>query len=165
MAHQHHHHSHGPANFGRAFAIGVSLNLGFVVLELLYGSASHSLALVGDAAHNFSDVFSLLLAWGASILVQRRATQHYTYELRRTSILAALINAVLLLLVTGGIAWEAVRRFGEPDSVTGQTVIWVAATGIVVNAVTAFLFFSGRKTDLNIRGAFLHMAPDALASL
>src|SRR5258707_8587747 len=105
-----HHHEHGPQNYGRAFAIGVVLNGGFVLLELFYGSAAHSLALIGDAAHNFSDVFALVLAWGASILVRRRATLHYTYGMRRTSIFAALINAVLLLIVTGGLAWEAIRR-------------------------------------------------------
>ena len=99
-----HNHDHGPANFGRAFAVGVTLNLGFVLIELIYGNAAHSLALIGDAAHNFSDVFALLLAWGASVLVRRRATLHYTYGMRRTSIFAALINAVLLLMVTGGLA-------------------------------------------------------------
>jgi cobalt-zinc-cadmium efflux system protein len=123
-------HDHGPTNYGRAFAIRVALNLGFVLLELFYGSASHSLALIGDAAHNFSDVFALLLAWGASALVRRQATQHYTYGFRRTSILAALINAVLLLVVTGGIAWEAVRRFGEPNVVSGQTVMWGLPLGL-----------------------------------
>src|SRR5579859_540956 len=130
-----HHHDHGTANYGRAFAIGIALNLGFVLLELFYGSASHSLALIGDAAHNFSDVFALLLAWGASVLVQRRATLHYTYGMRRTSIFAALINAVLLLVITGGLAWEAIRRFSQPNPVSGQTVMWVAAAGIAVNAL------------------------------
>lgn len=163
MAHSHHHH--GPSSYGRAFAIGVALNLGFVILELFYGNLSHSLALVGDAAHNFSDVFALLLAWGASVLVRRRATQHYTYGMRRTSILAALINAVLLLIAIGGIALEAIQRLGQPATVSGETVIWVAAAGIAVNAATALLFFSGRNNDLNIRGAFLHMAADALVSV
>src|SRR5260221_657870 len=141
----HHDHNHAPANYGRAFAIGVSLNLGFVAIELVYGSLSHSLALVGDAAHNFSDVFALLLAWGASILVQRRSTLRYSYGMRRTSILAALINAVILLLVTGGIALEAVQRFAHPDTISGQTIMWVAAIGIGVNVAGALLFFSGRS--------------------
>jgi cobalt-zinc-cadmium efflux system protein len=158
-----HHHDHGPANFGRAFAIGVTLNLGFVLLELFYGSVSHSLALIGDAAHNFSDVFALVLAWGASVLVQRRATLHYTYGMRRTSIFAALINAVLLT-VTGGLAWETIRRFSQPDAVSGQTMMWVAAVGIVVNTLTALLFLSGRKQDLNLRAAFLHMVADAVVA-
>ena len=161
----HHDHNHAPANYGRAFAIGVSLNLGFVAIELIYGSLSHSLALVGDAAHNFSDVFALLLAWGASILVRRRSTLRYSYGMRRTSILAALINAVILLLVTGGIALEAVQRFAHPDAISGQIIMWVAAIGIGVNVVGALMFFSGRKSDLNLRGAFLHLASDALVSL
>jgi cobalt-zinc-cadmium efflux system protein len=159
-----HNHDHGPANFGRAFAVGVTLNLGFVLIELIYGNAAHSLALIGDAAHNFSDVFALLLAWGASVLVRRRATLHYTYGMRRTSIFAALINAVLLLMVTGGLAWEAVRRFNQLDAVNGQTVMLIAAIGFVVNSVTALMFLSGREKDLNLRGAFIHMAADALVA-
>ncbi len=159
------HHEHGTANYGRAFTIGVALNLGFVILEVVYGSTAHSLALLGDAAHNFGDVFALLLAWGASILVRQRTTRQYTYGMRRASILAALINAVLLLLITGGIAWEAIRRFNQPDRISGGTLMWVAAVGIAVNAATAMLFYSGRKSDLNLRGAFLHMAADALVAL
>src|ERR1041385_7746673 len=112
-----HHHDHTPAHYGWAFAIGVTLNLGFVLLEVVYGSMSHSLALVGDAAHNLSDVLALLLAWDASVLVQRRPTLRYTYGLRRTSILAALINAVILLLITGGIAWEAIQRLSQPNTI------------------------------------------------
>ncbi|MHB8627614.1 MAG: cation diffusion facilitator family transporter [Aggregatilineales bacterium] len=158
-------HQHSPTNYGRAFGIGVALNLGFVLLELFYGSASHSLALIGDAAHNFSDVFALLLAWGASILVRRRATQHFTYGFRRTSILAALINAVILLLVTGGIILEALQRISQPEAVSGLTVMAIAVVGIVINTATALLFMSGRKDDLNIRGAFTHMAADALVAL
>src|SRR5436309_15516290 len=118
MMHRHgHSHDHGPASYGRAFAIGVALNLGFVIVEALYGRLSHSLALVADAGHNLSDVLGLLLAWGASILVQRRPTARRTYGLRRSSILAALINAIVLLIVTGAIAWEAVRRFLSPGEV------------------------------------------------
>lgn len=159
-----HHHEHGLANYGRAFAIGVTLNFGFVLVELIYGSAAHSLALIGDAAHNFSDVFALLLAWGASLLVRRHATQHFTYGFRRTSILAALINAVILPLVTGGIILEALQRLSHPDMVSGVTVMAIAAVGIVINGATALLFMSGRKDDLNIRGAFTHMAADALVA-
>ncbi|MCC7449362.1 MAG: cation transporter [Anaerolineae bacterium] len=161
----HHHHDHGVTNYGRSFAFGVILNLGFVGLELLFGLLSNSLALVGDAVHNFSDVLALLLAWGAAILVRRQATRRYTYGWRRASILAALINAVSIFVVIGGLMWEAIRRFSEPDPVSGPTMVGVAAVGIVINAVTALLFFSGRKTDLNIRGAFLHMAADAGVSL
>jgi len=161
----HHHHDHGVTSYGRAFAFGIALNLGFVGLELVFGLLSNSLALVGDSVHNFSDVLALLLAWGAAILVRRQATQRYTYGWRRASILAALINAVSIFVVIGGLMWEAIRRFSEPDPVSGQTMIGVAAVGIVVNAITALLFFAGRKTDLNIRGAFLHMAADAGVSL
>jgi cobalt-zinc-cadmium efflux system protein len=166
MAHTHNReHSHGPANYGRAFALGIVLNTGFVILEATYGYWSHSLALVADAGHNLSDVLSLLLAWGAAWLAQRLPTQNRTYGFRRSSILAALINAVVLLIAIGGIAWEAIRRFGNPEPVAAGMVIWVAAVGIVINTATALLFLSGRKGDLNIRGAFLHMAADAGVSL
>jgi cobalt-zinc-cadmium efflux system protein len=158
-------HHHAPANYSRAFAIGIALNLAFVVAEFIYGNLAHSLALVADASHNFSDVFSLLLAWGAAWLSKREPSVHRTYGFRRSSILASLANAVVLLVAVGGIAWEAVRRFGEVAPVAEGTVIIVAACGIAVNAVTAFLFLSGRKGDLNIRGAFLHMAADAGVSL
>ena len=158
-------HSHGGSSFGRAFAIGIALNLGFVIIEFIYGHWAHSLALVADAGHNLSDVLSLLLAWGAAGLARRSPTPGRTYGFRRSSILAALINAVVLLIAIGAIAWEAIRRFSEPSPVEGGTVIMVAAIGIGVNAVTALLFWSGRKGDLNIRGAFLHMAADAAVSL
>ena len=158
-------HSHGASGYGRAFAIGVALNLGFVAVEFVYGRMAHSLALVADAGHNLSDVLGLLLAWGAAALAQRHPTPGRTYGMRRSSILAALVNAVVLLVAVGAIAWEAVRRFGEPGEVAGSTVIWVALVGIAVNTVTALLFMSGRKSDLNIRGAFLHMAADAGVSL
>jgi cobalt-zinc-cadmium efflux system protein len=150
---------------GWAFGIGIALNLGFVIVELVFGGVAHSLALVGDAAHNFSDVFALILAGVASILVRRRATLHYTYGFRRTSILAALANAVLLLIVTGGIGWEAIRRLAEPNPVGGGTVVAVAIVGIFINGTTALLFMRGHQHDLNVRGAFLHMASDALVSL
>ena len=158
-------HHHESVNYGRAFAIGVALNVTFVVVEAVYGYFANSLALIADAGHNLSDVLGLLLAWGASVLAQRQPTSRRTYGFRRSSILAALINAVVLLIAIGGIAWEAVRRFDMPNAVEGGTVIWVAAVGIVINAVTAWLFVAGRKEDLNIRGAFLHMAADAAVSL
>lgn len=163
--HHHHHHEHGTHNYSRAFMIGTTLNLGFVIIEAIYGYLAHSLALLADAGHNLSDVLGLLLAWGASFLVSRPPTLRYTYGLRRSSILAALINAIALLLVMGGIAWEAVQRFSNPASVGGITVISVAMVGIVINTITALMFMSGRKHDLNIRGAFLHMAADAGVSL
>ena len=166
MEHNYSHgHSHAPANFGRAFAIGVFLNLAFVIAEASFGGLAHSLALLADAGHNLSDVFGLLLAWGASVLVRRIPTQRRTYGLRRSSILASLLNAVVLLVAVGGIAWEAILRLGHPEPVASGTVMWVAAAGIFVNGITACLFMSGQKEDLNIRGAFLHMAADAAVSL
>lgn len=173
MSHSHNHnhehnHEHGhaqvPGNYGRAFAIGTVLNLGFVIIEASYGFLAHSLALVADAGHNLSDVLGLLLAWGASILVRRPPSRRYTYGLRRSSILAALLNAMVLLLAMGGIAWEATRRFSSPEPIAEATVIAVAAVGIAINTATALMFLSGRKGDLNLRGAFWHMAADALVS-
>lgn len=165
-SHGHHHgHSHGPGDYGRAFAVGVALNLGFVGLEAGYGLLSGSLALLADAGHNLSDVLGLLLAWGASVLARRRPTARYTYGLRRSSILAALANGVLLLVATGGVAWEAVRRFSSPSPVEGGVVALVAGVGILVNAGTALMFARGSKGDLNVRGAYLHMAADAAVSL
>lgn len=165
MSAHHHDHSHAPKNYNRAFIVGIVLNGGFVAIEATYGIFANSLALLADAGHNLSDVLGLILAWGASILSRRLPTNSYTYGLRRSSILAALFNAIFLLLVTGGIGWEAVQRFLAPNAVEGSTIIGVAAVGIVINTATALLFVSGRKTDLNIRGAFLHMAADALVSL
>ncbi|MDB5965885.1 MAG: cation diffusion facilitator family transporter [Polaromonas sp.] len=160
-----HAHVHAPKDFGRAFLVGVILNTGFVLAEAVYGIAANSLALLADAGHNLSDVLGLLLAWGASALVKRAPSQQFTYGLRSTSILAALVNAVLLLVVTGGIAWEAISRFRQPAAIEGMTVIVVAAIGVAINLGTALMFMSGRKGDLNIRGAFLHMAGDAAISL
>jgi cobalt-zinc-cadmium efflux system protein len=160
-----HGHEHGAAYYGQAFAVAVGLNLGFVVVEFIYGQLTHSLALVADAGHNLSDVLALLLAWGAAVLARRHPTPGRTYGLRRSSILAALVNAVVLLIAVGAIAWEAVRRFSEPTPVAEETIIWVAMIGIVINTSTALLFLSGRKGDLNIRGAFLHMITDAGVSL
>ncbi len=164
-AHHHHEHSHAPKNYNRAFVIGIVLNGGFVAVESAYGIFANSLALLADAGHNLSDVLGLLLAWGASILSRRLPTTSHTYGLRRSSILAALFNAIFLLLVTGGIGWEAMQRFLAPSPVVGSVVIGVAGVGIVINTATALMFLSGRKSDLNIRGAFLHMAADAIVSL
>ena len=154
-------HSHAPKNFGKAFAIGTALNFAFVIVEVVYGIFAHSLALVADAGHNMGDVLGLLLAWTASILARTAPTQRRTYGLRSSSILAALFNAIFLLVSVGAIAWEAIRRFGDPTEVAGGIVIWVAAVGIAINTATALMFMSGREGDLNIRGAFLHMAADA----
>lgn len=159
-----HAHSHAPADFGRAFAIGVALNTAFVVVEVIYGLLAHSLALVADAGHNLSDVLGLLLAWGATIMAKRQPTARHTYGLKRSSVLAALLNAIFLLVSVGAIAWEAIRRLGSPEKIGAATVIWVAALGIAINTATALLFMSGRKGDLNIRGAFAHMAADAIIS-
>lgn len=165
MPAHHHDHSHTPENYNRAFIIGIILNGGFVAIEATYGIFTSSLALLADAGHNLSDVLGLLLAWGASILARRLPTTKHTYGLGRASILAALFNAIFLLLVTGGIGWEAVQRFLVPNLVEGRVVIGVAAVGIAINTATALMFLSGCKSDLNIRGAFLHMAADALVSL
>ncbi|MGI8965448.1 MAG: cation diffusion facilitator family transporter, partial [Limisphaerales bacterium] len=160
--HDHHEHSHGhghshaPKDFNRAFAIGITLNLALVIAQVIFGLIAHSLALVADAGHNFADVLGLLLAWWASRLAKSVPTKKYTYGLRGASILAALTNAVLLVATMGAVAWEAIVRLQHPVQVEGKIVIWLAALGIVVNGVSAFLFFSGRKGDLNIRGAFLH---------
>ena len=185
MAHHHHHdhgkhdhaasgtrrsgashaHAGGPVDFGRAFAIGVTANLAYVAVQFVYGLFAHSVALLADATHNLSDVLGLVLAWAASVMVKRLPTQTFTYGLRKTSILAALGNAGFLLLVTGGIAWEALQRLLHPAPVDGVTVIWVALFGVAVNGGTALLFMRGRARDLNIRGAFLHLAADAMVSL
>ncbi len=159
-----HGHSHAPTDFGRAFAIGTVLNLGFVLLEGLAGIATGSMALLADAGHNLSDVLGLLIAWGGASLAKRPASRRFTYGLSSSTILGALANAVLLLFAVGAIALEAVRRFGDPSPVPGGTVMIVAGIGIVVNTATALLFLRGRKHDLNIRGAYLHMAADAAVS-
>ncbi len=163
--HDHHGHSHAPKSFGTAFAIGVALNMLIVIAELVFGFAANSLALIADAAHNFSDVIGLLLAWGAAWLALHPPTKDRTYGYRRASILAALGNAALLMIAIGGLTIEAVRRFQQPETVASSTVMWVALLGIVVNAATALLFMRGRHGDLNIRGAFMHMAADAGISL
>jgi cobalt-zinc-cadmium efflux system protein len=163
--HDHAGHSHAPASFGVAFAVGVALNTAFVVVELVFGYLAQSLALISDAVHNLSDVGALLLAWAAVWLAGRLPTDRHTYGYRRASILAALANGGLLFLAVGGIAVEAVDRLRQPAEVAGLTVVLVAALGIVINGATALLFMRGRDHDLNIRGAYLHMAADAGVSL
>lgn len=160
-----HSHSHGTPSYNRAFALGILLNLAFVAIEGGFGLWLNSLALLADAGHNLSDVLGLLLAWGANYLSARPATTRRTFGWLRTSILAALLNGVLLLVAVGGIFWEAIQRFNQPQPVSGTLVMGVAGIGIVINLLTAMLFFSGRKNDLNIRGAFLHMMADAAVSL
>jgi cobalt-zinc-cadmium efflux system protein len=166
-SHDHGHagHSHAPDRFGFAFAFGATLNTLFVIAELVFGYKANSLALISDAVHNFSDVISLLLAWCAMWLASKQPTQRHTYGYRRASILAALVNAGLLLIAVGGIAVEAINRIQQPAAVAGWTVMLVAAIGILVNGGTALLFMRGRHGDLNIRGAYLHMAADAGVSL
>ena len=163
-AHAHGGHSHAPKDFGRAFAIGVALNFGFVLAVVGAGLWSGSLALLADAGHNLSDVLSLLLAWGATVLARRAPSANRTYGLRKATILASLANAVLLLVAVGVIGTEAVRRFAEPADVATLPVMIVAAVGVVINTATALMFMRGHD-DLNVRGAFLHMASDAAVSL
>ena len=162
MSEHHHHHS---ANYGRAFAIGITLNVIFVLVEVFYGLQADSLALLSDAGHNLSDVLGLLIAWGGFYLGRLRPNQKHTYGLGRATILAALFNALILLVAIGGIAWEAVARFSHPVPIQGGIVMWVAGIGVVINGITAWLFMAGNKDDLNLRGAFLHMTADALVSL
>jgi len=163
--HSGHAHSHAPRDFGRAFAIGVGLNIVFLTAEALFGFLANSTALIADAGHNLSDVLGLVVAWVAVVLARRAPTPRLTYGLRNASILAALINAILLLLAAGAIALEAVQRLASPEPVKSMTVIVVAAIGILINGFTAWLFMGGRDTDLNIRGAYLHMVADALVSV
>jgi len=164
MTEHSHNHSHANPDFTRVFALGVALNLVYVVAQLGFGIFAHSLALIADAGHNLGDVLGLVLAWGASHLARRPATTHRTYGWRRSSIMAALFNAVFLLVAVGAITWEALRRLNRGDVVDPNVVMWVAAAGVVLNGATAWLFMSGRENDLNIRGAFLHMAADAAIS-
>ncbi|MBD2578431.1 cation diffusion facilitator family transporter [Oscillatoria sp. FACHB-1406] len=164
-SHSHHNHSHAPANYNRAFIIGLVLNVGFVLIEFIFGVYANSIALIADAGHNLSDVLGLLLAWGASLLVTRKPSRSKTYGMRKSSIVAAFLNAVSLLVVTGGIAWEAIQRFLRPGEVQGDIIIGVAIVGIAINTITALMFLSGRDRDLNIRAAFLHMMADALVSV
>ncbi|HFQ60711.1 MAG TPA: cation transporter [Epsilonproteobacteria bacterium] len=160
-------HDHGSEikNYNRSFAIGITLNIIFVIIEAIYGVVADSLALIADAGHNLSDVVSLVLAWGAFYLGKKEPTLQRTYGLRKITILASLTSAILLLIALGAIAWEAFGRFSDPKAVDGMTVIIVAAIGVVINTVTALLFREGQKDDLNIKGAYLHMAADAAVSL
>jgi cobalt-zinc-cadmium efflux system protein len=160
-----HSHSHVPTNFGRAFALTTALNLGLVAVQVAYGLIADSMALLADAGHNFGDAIGLILAWIAYTLGRVRATERFTYGFRSASILSAFANAVLLLVATGAIAWEALRRFSEPPEVAGVTVMVVAAAGIVINGGSAWILMAGQKHDLNIRGAFLHLVADAAVSV
>lgn len=162
--HGHHHHHHAPDRFGTAFIVGALLNVGFVVAEAGFGITGRSMALLADAGHNLGDVLALLIAWGAHLLSRRRPSARYTYGFGSSSVLAALGNAVALLVVTGAITAEAVRRLVSPAPVAALTMMAVAAVGIVVNGVTAALFAGGRQGDLNVRSAFLHMLSDALVA-
>ncbi len=163
MSHDHQHHEIN--NYNRSFAIGIALNVIFVVIEVGYGLIADSLALIADAGHNFSDVLSLMLAWGANYLATKHPTHKRTYGLRKVTIMASLVSAVLLLVALGGIAWESIERLSSPEPVNGMIIIVVAAIGVVINTATALLFAKGQKHDLNIRAAYLHMAADAAISL
>ncbi len=159
-----HAHHHAPANFDRAFAIGITLNIAFVAVEAFYGWKVNSLALLADAGHNLGDVAGLVLAWGGALAGRLRPGARYTYGWKRASILAAFANALLLLVAMGSLAWEAIGRLSAPEPTQGFTVMVVAGVGIFVNLGTALLFMRGREHDLNIQGAFMHMAADALVS-
>ncbi len=164
----HHHHgeeNHPPLDHTRAFVVGIVLNVLVVLVQVVMGVYAGSLALMADAGHNLSDVLGLMLAWGGVLLARRQPTPRHTYGLRRSTILAALANSILILLAVGAIAWEAIRRFNHPEPVEGGIVMAVAGFGIAINALTAWLFMSGRKKDINLEGAFLHMAGDAAISL
>lgn len=169
MAHDHHAHNHGsaqghahgPLDYGRAFAVGIAVNLAYVAAEAGIGVASGSLALLADAGHNLGDVLALALSWGAAVLSRRQPSQRFTYGLRSSSILAALANAIVLLVITGGIAWQALWRLAHPVAVAGGTIAWVAAIGILVNGTAALMFTRGRSRDLNIRSTFVHLMADA----
>ncbi len=159
------HHHHATPDYNRAFAVGVILNVGFVIVEAVFGVMSDSLALLTDAGHNLSDVLGLLLAWGAATLAKRRPSPRRTYGFSRATIIASVFSGMLLMGAVGAIGWEAVNRLVEPAQPAGKTIMIVAAIGVVINTVTALFFLSGKDHDLNIRGAFLHMAADAIVSL
>ena len=161
----HHHHHHAAPDYSRAFAVGVALNIIFVVIEVAYGVMANSLALITDAGHNLSDVLGLLLAWGASYLAGKKPSRRRTYGYSRATILASMFSGLLLLAAVAVISWEAVNRFFTPSEPVGQTIMIVAGIGVLINSITAWFFVSGKDHDLNIRGAYLHMAADALVSL
>lgn len=160
-----HDHDHAPTHYGKAFAIGITLNLAFVLIEAFYGWRAGSLALLADAAHNLSDVGGLILAWAAFAAARLKPNPRHTYGWRRGSILASFANAILLLVAMGSLAWEALQRMQTAASIDAGTVMVVAGVGVIINTATAWLFLRGSKSDLNIRGAFLHMAADALVSV
>ena len=163
--HAHRHgHSHADADFGRAFAIGIALNLGFVAVETVYGFLANSMSLLADAGHNLSDVLGLVVAWAGAMMAKRARSPRFTYGLKKAPILAALANSLFLLIAVGAIGAEAIRRLFYPSTTHGQTVMIVAAIGIAINGATALLFARGREHDINIRGAYLHMAADAAVS-
>src|SRR5437763_4983221 len=162
--HSHHDHGHHPKDFARAFAIGIALNLGFVAVEVVFGFRANSMALLSDAGHNFSDVLGLMVAWAGAALARRSSTRRFTYGFKKASILAALANALMLFVAVGAIGAEAIRRLVHPSPAQGGTIMIVAAVGVAVNGLSAMLFARGQH-DLNIRGAFLHMAADALVSV
>jgi cobalt-zinc-cadmium efflux system protein len=162
--HDHGHH-HAPATFGRAFAVGIALNVAFIVAEVAAGLFADSMALLADAGHNLSDVLGLALAWAGAVMATRPRSDRFTYGLKKAPILAALFNAILLLVAIGAILLEGVRRLFHPEAANGSVVMAVAAIGILINGITAWLFASGRKHDVNIRGAYLHMAADAAVSV
>jgi len=164
-AHHDHHHSHAPASFGRAFLLGTLLNFSFVVIETVFGFYANSMALLADAGHNLSDVLGLLVAWAGASMARSTPSPRFTYGLKKASILAALVNSLFLFIAVGGIGTEAIRRLFHPSPTDGRIVIVVAAIGILINGFTALLFSRGRKHDINIRGAYLHMAADAAVSV
>ncbi|HEY5240904.1 MAG TPA: cation diffusion facilitator family transporter [Polyangiaceae bacterium] len=164
-SHDHHHHRPLPTNVGRAFMVGIALNLGFVVVEITYGALSHSVALIADAGHNFGDVLGLGLSWGATALARLRPSTRRTFGFRRSTIVASVANALILLFVTGGLTWESVRRLLAPEHPDGPTMIVVAMVGAGINSASALLFLKGREQDLNRRSAFLHLASDAVLAL
>ena len=163
-AHDHHHHDHRVADFSRAFAVGIALNVGFVIVEVVYGFSANSMALLADAGHNLSDALGLIIAWAGAMMVRVSPSPRFSYGLKKASILSALINSLFLIVAVGAIGSEAIRRLFHPSMTEGRIVIIVAAAGILVNGITAWLFARGREHDINIRGAFLHMATDALVS-
>lgn len=159
-----HSHDHAPTDYSRAFALGIVLNLGIVIVETVFGLLSGSMALLADAGHNLSDVLGLVVAWGGAIMARRRASPRFSYGLKKGSILAALINALMLMVAVGAISAEAIRRLFNPEPAHAPTMIWVAALAIVVNLATAMLFARGRERDINVRAAYQHMAADAAVS-
>ena len=163
--HENHNHNSAQNNFNSAFIIGIVLNTIYIVVEVVYGLMINSMALIADAGHNFSDVLGLLLAWGAAYLAKTATTEKRTYGLRKSTILAAFFNAILLMIAVGAITIEAIRKLITPEPVEGTTMMIVAGIGFIINTITALLFMKGREKDLNIRGAFLHMAADAGVSL